>query len=119
MAKTTTTNTEEPEVAITQIEDETPSVDTGDEVAQEPKTEEPTEPKTEEPTEPKTEEPKTEEPKTEEPTEEPTESEATLVKELKEKGFITVVVGPNGLTKENLSHYVTQVGVASKLAENL
>lgn len=102
MAKTTTTNTEEPEVAITQIEDETPSVDTGDEVAQEPKTEEP----------------KTE-PKTEEPTEEPTESEATLVKELKEKGFITVVVGPNGLTKENLSHYVTQVGVASKLAENL
>ena len=105
MAKTTTTNTEEPEVAITQIEDETPSVDTGDEVAQEPKTEEPTEPKTEEPTEPKT--------------EEPTESEATLVKELKEKGFITVVVGPNGLTKENLSHYVTQVGVASKLTENL
>ena len=91
MAKTTTTNTEEPEVAITQIEDETPSVDTGDEVAQEPKTEEPTEPKTEEP-------------KTEEPT------ETTLnvdVKELKEKGFITVVVGPNGLTKENLSHYVT------------
>ena len=98
MAKTTTTNTEEPEVAITQIEDETPSVDTGDEVAQEPKTEEPTEPETEEPT------------------------ETTLnvdVKEFKEKGFITVVVGPNGLTKENLSHYVTQVGVASKLAENL
>ena len=55
----------------------------------------------------------------EEPTEEPTEGLTTDVKELKTKGFITTVGGPESLTKENLSQYVTQVGVASKLIDQL
>ena len=55
----------------------------------------------------------------EESTEEPTEGLTTDVKELKAKGFITTVVGPESLTKENLSQYVTQVGVASKLIDQL
>ena len=41
------------------------------------------------------------------------------INSLKEKGFITTVVDPNKLTKDNLSTYVTQVGVASKLLEML
>ena len=41
------------------------------------------------------------------------------INSLKEKGFITTVVDLNKLTKDNLSTYVTQVGVASKLLEML
>ena len=61
---------------------------------------------------------------TDEPTEEPTDdnNDTTInadIVDLKKKGFITTVVGPEKLTKENLTTYVTQVGVASKLAETI
>ena len=108
MAKTT--QNEETTIMTTSLE-ETPEVDN----TEAPTVDEPTAGETEEPTE----EP-TGEPTTEEPTDDNNDTTINAdIVDLKKKGFITTVVGPEKLTKENLTTYVTQVGVASKLAETI
>lgn len=56
-----------------------------------------------------------------EPSETPEESakDTIDIKDLKEKKFITQVITPETLDKDNLSTYVTQVAKASELAEKL
>ena len=108
MAKTT--QNEETTIMTTSLE-ETPEVDN----TEAPTVDEPITGETEEPTE----EP-TGEPTTEEPTDDNNDTTINAdIVDLKKKGFITTVVGPEKLTKENLTTYVTQVGVASKLAETI
>lgn len=99
MAKTT--QNEETTIMTTSLE-ETPEVDN----TEAPTVDEPTEEPTDEPTE--------------EPTDDNNDTTINAdIADLKKKGFITTVVGPEKLTKENLTTYVTQVGVASKLAETI
>lgn len=108
MAKTT--QNEETTIMTTSLE-ETPEVDN----TEAPTVDEPTAGETDEPIE----EP-TGEPTTEEPTDDNNDTTINAdIVDLKKKGFITTVVGPEKLTKENLTTYVTQVGVASKLAETI
>ena len=105
MAKTT--QNEETTIMTTSLE-ETPEVDN----TEAPTVDEPTTGETEETTE----EPTTED----EPTDDNNDTTINAdIADLKKKGFITTVVGPEKLTKENLTTYVTQVGVASKLTETI
>lgn len=70
---------------------------------------------------PVTEDPKKdeEEPKDPQGSSEDTPQDPIVIKDLKEKLFVTQVVTPETLDKDNLSTYVTQVAKASELSGKL